>query len=90
MRSFEIEKKLHVHLKKLSKKDKNKYNILWKKINEIINIADIEHYKNLRFPMNNFKRVHIGKSFVLIFKYDKTTNKVLFYNLENHDKIYKK
>ena len=89
MYKFELEEKLHQILKKLFKKDKKRYEITWKKINEIINSADIEHYKNLKFPMNEFKRVHIGKSFVLVFKYDKTNDKVRFYDLDHHDKIYK-
>ena len=89
MYKFELEEKLHQILKKLFKKDKKRYEITWKKINEVINSADIEHYKNLKFPMNEFKRVHIGKSFVLVFKYDKTNDKVRFYDLDHHDKIYK-
>ncbi|MBI2498808.1 addiction module toxin RelE [Candidatus Woesearchaeota archaeon] len=89
MLKFDIEEKLHQTLKKLFKKDKERYEIVWKKINEIINSSDIEHYKNLRFPMNEFKRVHIDKSFILIFKYDKTNDKIIFYDLDHHDKIYK-
>ncbi|MDP4039233.1 MAG: addiction module toxin RelE [Candidatus Pacearchaeota archaeon] len=89
MHKFEIEEKLHQILKKLFKKDKKRYEITWKKINEVINSSDIEHYKNLKFPMNKFKRVHIDKSFILIFKYDKTNDKVKFYDLDHHDKIYK-
>jgi len=89
MYKFELEEKLHQILKKLFKKDKKRYEITWKKINEVINSAEIEHYKNLKFPMNEFKRVHIGKSFVLVFKYDKTNDKVRFYDLDHHDKIYK-
>ena len=50
MRKFEIEKRLLNVLKKLYKKDKRRYEIVWKKINEIINISDIGHYKNLKFP----------------------------------------
>ncbi len=89
MHKFEIEEKLYQILKKLFKKDKKRYEIVWKKINEIINSSDIEHYKNLKFPMNEFKRAHIDKSFILIFKYDKTNDKVNFYDLDHHDKIYK-
>lgn len=89
MLKFEIEEKLHQILKKLFKKDKKRYEIIWKKINEVINNSDIEHYKNLKFPMNEFKRVHIYKSFVLIFKYDRVNNIIKFYDLDHHDKIYK-
>ncbi len=89
MHKFEIEEKLHQILKKLFKKDKKGYEIVWKKITEIINNLNIEHYKNLKFPMNEFKRVHIDKSFVLVFKYDKINDKIKFYDLDHHDKIYK-
>jgi len=89
MHKFEIEEKLHQILKKLFKKDKKRYEIVWKKITEIINNLNIEPYKNLKFPMNEFKRVHIDKSFVLVFKYDKINDKIKFYDLDHHDKIYK-
>jgi len=89
MHKFEIEEKLHQILKKLFKKDKKRYEAIWKKINEVINSSDIEHYKNLRFPMNEFKRVRIDKSFVLIFKYDKVNDRIKFYDFDHHDKIYK-
>lgn len=90
MHKFDIEKKLHKVLQKLYKKDIKKYEILWKKIDEIVNFESLEHYKNLRAPLNNFKRVHVGKSFVLVFKYDKTNDKIIFYDFEHHDNIYKK
>ena len=89
MHKFEIEEKLRQILKKLFKKDKKRYEIIWKKITEIINNPNIEHYKNLKFPMNEFKRVHIDKSFVLVFKYCKIEDKLSFYDLDHHDKIYK-
>ena len=37
-----------------------------KKINEIINCEDVEHYKNLTYNMKDSKRVHVGHS-VLVF-----------------------
>ena len=89
MREFEVEKKLHEVLKKLFKKDKKMYNAVRKKITEIVNSSNAEHYKNLKFPMNEFKRVHVDKSFVLIFKFDKKIDKMMFYDLNHHDKIYR-
>jgi len=90
MREFDIEEKLHKILKKLYKKDKLKYEMIWKKINEITAVSDVEHYKNLRAPLQDFKSVHIDKSFVLTFKYDKTNDKILFYDFDHHDNIYKR
>ena len=89
MRKFQIEKKLHHILKKLSKKNKKQYNIIWKKIQEIASNKDVEHYKNLRAPLNTFKRCHIDRSFVLIFTYDKAKDTITFYDFDHHDKIYK-
>jgi len=88
MREFEVEEKLLKLLKKLFKKDNKKYEIVWRKINEVVNSFDVDHYKNLRYPMNSFKRVHIDNNFVLIFKYDRSADKVIFYDLDHHDKIY--
>jgi len=90
MHKFDIEINLHKTLKKLFRKDKLKYEIIWKKINEIINASIVDHYKNLRAPLQDFKRVHIDKNFVLIFKYDKIKDKILFYDFDHHDKIYLK
>ena len=90
MRKFEVEKSLHQILQKLYKKDYKRYSILLKKINEIVNSENVEHYKNLRAPLNNFKRVHINTSFVLVFKYDKINDKIIFYDFDHHDKIYLK
>jgi len=90
MRKFYIEEKFHRTLKKLFKKDKKKYEIIWKKIDEIVNNSNIEHYKNLKHPMNQFKRVHIDNSFVLIFRYDEAKDKILFYDFDHHDNVYVK
>lgn len=89
MRKFDVDKKLHKILKKLFKKDRLKYEIIWKKINEIVNVPDVAHYKNLRAPLQEFKSVHIDTHFVLIFKYDKTNDKIYFYDFDHHDNIYR-
>ena len=89
MHKFSIEDKLLALIKKIHKKDSIMYNALIKKIDEIVNSNDINHYKNLRKPLQNFKRVHIRSSFVLIFKYMESENQIIFYDLSHHDKIYK-
>lgn len=90
MHNFSIEENLHRVLKKISKKDKKRYEIIWNKITAVINCLEVEHYKNLRAPLQDFKRVHIDKSFVLVFKYDKANDKIIFYDFDHHDKIYAK
>ena len=74
-------------MKKLSKKDKNIYEQLLKKINEIVSCYALEHYKNLRYNMKDSKRVHVGH-FVLIFQLDKRTNTIYFDDFDHHDNIY--
>jgi len=87
MREFEIKSALHKKLLKLSKKDKNMYSAVVKKIDDVVGSADIEHYKNLRYTMKDFKRVHVGH-FVLIFSYDKAEDFISFEDFDHHDNIY--
>lgn len=75
-------------LEKLLRKDKVLYEQVMKKIDEIINSGDVEHYKNLRYNLKEYKRVHIG-SFVLVFKFDKGFNLIIFEDLDHHDNIYR-
>lgn len=76
-------------LKKLFKKDKSTYERVLKKINDISNSGDIEHYKNLKYPLQHLKRVQIGEK-VLVFKFDKTNQLIFFEDFDHHDKIYLK
>jgi len=85
---YEILPSLQKTLNKLSKKDKILYNQIIKKIGEVINSESVEHYKNLQYNMNDRKRVHIGH-FVLVFKFIKSENKIIFIDFDHHDKIYK-
>jgi len=75
-------------MRKLSKKNKLLYEQLIKKINEITNSSDIEHYKNLKHGMKDSKRVHIGH-FVLVFQFNKKTNTLFFDDFDHHDNIYR-
>ena len=88
MYNFDVSENLEKILNKLSKKDKDLYDQVLKKIDEVINSEDVKHYKNLRYNMNNSKRVHIGH-FVLIFQYKKVENLILFDDFNHHDNIYK-
>jgi len=88
MYTYKYSDKLKKILKKLSKKNKQFYEQILKKINEIVNSYNIESYKNLRYNMKDYKRVHIGH-FVLIFEFDKNNNFISFEDFEHHDNIYK-
>lgn len=89
MYSYKYSDNLKEILKKLYKKDKDTYERLLKKIEEVINSESIEHYKNLRYGMKDSKRIHIGH-FVLVFQYDKNYNKINFDDFDHHDNIYEK
>ena len=90
MFDFDISDELKIKIRKLVKKDKKKVEIINKKIKEIINNdnTSIDRYKNLRYDLKYFKRVHIDKHFVLTFKVDKEKNFILFEDFEHHDKVY--
>jgi len=89
MYSYEAIPYLQKILNKLSKKDKKLYEQVLKKIEEIINCYDVEHYKNLRYDMRDKKRVHMGH-FVLVFQFIKAENKIKFLDFNHHDNIYKR
>jgi len=88
-RKYRTSKNFDRVISKLQNKDKRLYENLLNKMNEILASPDIEHYKNLRYDLKEYKRAHVG-SFVLIFKYDKTNDTMFFADLDHHDKIYKK
>jgi len=88
MRSFSVEKGLKSKLRKLRKRDKKAFNAVMSKIGQVVSSPDVEHYKNLRKPLQRFKRVHVAASFVLVFKYLKSKDLVEFYEFEHHDKVY--
>ncbi len=89
MHDFDVNEDLKKDLAKLSRKSPVRYKAVLKKINEVVAAKDMSHYKNLRAPMQHFKRVHIDSSFVLAFSYDKSTDFIRFTKLKHHDKAYK-
>lgn len=87
--NYKTSKHLGRIIEKLQKKDKQLYENLLNKMNEVLNSLDIEHYKNLKYGLKDFKRAHVG-SFVLIFRYDKQNNLIYFADFGHHNKIYQK
>lgn len=76
----------------LKVKDPKAYANVKLKIEQIVNILELnpDHCKNLRAPLQQYKRVHVNKSFVLIFKVDKKNKLMIIYDYEHHKKVYKK
>ena len=89
MRKFSVEEKLRKTMNKLSKKDSSMLDALIKKINEIVGCKEVSHYKNLRKPLQHLKRAHIKGPYVLTFRYIESEDKVIFYDFDHHDKVYK-
>ena len=87
LRRYTTSKNFDRILAKLQKRDKQLYNDLLNKMNEILNSPDVEHYKNLKYDLKEFKRAHVG-SFVIAFKYDKADDLVFFSDFDHHDNIY--
>lgn len=87
MHLFEINPDLDNKIIKLSKRDKSTYIAVKKKMDEILNSHDMSHYKHLRYDMRDFQRVHIGH-FVLLFRFDKSHDMIVFEDFDHHDKIY--
>ena len=87
---YDLSDKLKDILQNLAKRDPKKVLIINKKIKQIVNSDEltIEHYKNLRYTMKDFKRVHIDKHFVLTFQYDRMKKFVFFVDYDHHDNIY--
>lgn len=79
-------------LESLKEDEPQKYNVVITKCKEIANSLEwsSDHYKNLEYPLNKYKRVHLFKNhFVLVFRVNKWDKSVLFVAFDHHDKIYK-
>lgn len=89
--NFAISDQLKAKIKIISKKDKTLALALNKKIIQVINSDEfsINYYKNLRHDLKEYKRVHVLKSFVLLFKVFNEKNFILFDKFDHHDNIYK-
>ena len=90
--SFDLSDELKETLRAIAKKDKKTAEIISKKIRQITNSdqSTIDHYKNLRYELKDYKRVHVAKSFVLLFKVFKKEIHILFDKFGHHDEIYLK
>ncbi len=89
---YDFSDELEETLTKLYKKDRKRYEAIMKKVEEIASrdLNTIDFYKNLRHDEKESKRVHIDKSFVLLFKVFKEKNFILFDRFDHHNNIYKR
>lgn len=84
--TIEISEELDKIFFKLSRKDKTQFGILTKKIQHIL--ENPYQFKPLKENMKGLRRVHIGKSFVLIYEILENEKIVRLVNYEHHDKVY--
>ncbi|MBI2076506.1 MAG: type II toxin-antitoxin system mRNA interferase toxin, RelE/StbE family [Candidatus Aenigmarchaeota archaeon] len=73
--------------KKLAKKNPKQLEIITKKVAEIL--ENPYRFKTLSNIMKGFRRVHIDKSFVLVYSIDEGIKTVVLEDYDHHDKIYR-
>jgi len=71
---------------KLQKKNPKQFEIIIKKVEQIL--ENPNHFKPLRGDLHGARRVHIDKSFVLIYEIDETKQVVTLLDYDHHDNIY--
>lgn len=87
--SFSLSDELKASIRILAKKDRKTAEIINKKIRQIIESGEISINHYLKYGLKEYKRVHIAKSFVLIFKVFLNENYILFDRFGHHDDIYR-
>lgn len=87
MYDLDIKESVDKIFMKLCKKNPAQIKIIHKKINEILNNPH-HKFKNLRSPLQQFKRVHIDKHYVLIFYINHALKLVEIYYYDHHDTVY--
>jgi len=88
MYSIGFRKSVEKEFLKLGKKNPKQLEIILSKIEEIR--ENPHRYKNLRRPLQHLKRVHIDRSFVLVFSVDEEKGMVIIEDYDHHDRIYKR
>lgn len=87
MYTLAIKKSLDKKFKKLKKKDRKMLELIYKKVQEILN--NPYRFKSLKKPLQNKRRVHVGGSFVLIYEINEEEKIVILLDFDHHDNIYK-
>ncbi len=87
MYKLAIKENLDRKFKKLKKKDREMLVLIDRKVQEILD--NPYRFKPLRKPLQNKRRVHIGRSFVLIYEVNEDEKIVTLLDFDHHDNIYK-
>ncbi|PKK81204.1 MAG: addiction module toxin RelE [Thermoplasmata archaeon HGW-Thermoplasmata-2] len=86
MYGYELRKSVEKIFFKLAKKDSKLLKDAHRKIEEIR--SNPNHCKNLRYPLQRLKRVHVGGSFVMVFSVDEARKIIIIEEFDHHDNIY--
>lgn len=82
-----IKEGLDKKLKKLKRKDPELLQMIERKVQDIL--EEPHHFKPLRKPLQNKRRVHIGGSFVLVYEINEEQKIVTLLDFDHHDNVYK-
>jgi len=86
MYSISNKPKVDEIFKKLAKKNPKQLEIITRKLQQIL--ENPHRFKPLSNIMKGFRRVHIHKSFVVIYSIDEKNKIVILEDYDHHDKIY--
>ncbi|MDE1856359.1 MAG: type II toxin-antitoxin system RelE/ParE family toxin [Candidatus Micrarchaeota archaeon] len=71
---------------KMGKREGRNLEIIYKKLEEVC--QDPKKFKPLGAPMQNLRRVHVLKSFVIIYSVDEPSHTVWIEDYAHHDEVY--
>jgi YafQ family addiction module toxin component len=91
MFEYNLSEEFQEIIQKISKKNPALAIAINRKIKEIVSrdTNTIVAYKNLRYSLKNYKRVHITGNVVMIFRVEILENKILFITIKHRDDVYK-
>ena len=84
--NLEVRKHVDKLFAKMAKREKHTLEIIYKKLEEVC--EDPEKFKPLGVPMQNLRRVHVLKSFVITYSIDEATHTVWIEDYAHHDDVY--
>ena len=85
--SLAIRKSVDDLFSKLAKRDPARLRGVERKIEQIL--ADPHHFKPLRAPLQHLRRVHLARSYVLVYSIDEKNRLVIIEDYAHHDEVYR-
>lgn len=90
MFKFDLSPNFEKDLKRIHVKNRALYIIFRRKMREIIenDLISIDRYKHLKSPLNDYQRIHLTGQYILLFKVNKSENRVTFMSIKHWDNAY--